>query len=152
MTRWSGRQKKKCPFLDHVYHVLYNYHVYWIFILTVTKEPSAHRSSPVELRHQLRNTGNGSKLSTPPLNQLKSERTNPSHTFHHRSGFILLFSFLFNLAWSWKIPFKRLPSCFTSCCSCFDGLNIFHSLICCLCLSCRYFNNRLARPQEHNPL
>lgn len=152
MTRWSGRQKK-CLFLDHVYHVLYNYHVYWIFILTVTKEPSAHSSSPVGLRHQLWNTGNGSKLSTPPLNQLRSERTNPSHAFHHHSGFILFFSFLFNLAWSWKIPFKRLPSCFTSCCSCFDGLNIFYFLICCLCLSCWHFNNlRTMKPQKHNPL
>lgn len=39
--------------------------------------------------------------------------------------------FLFASIWPGvgKIPFKRLPSCFTSCCSCFDGLNIFYFYI-----------------------
>lgn len=45
-TRWVG---KSSPWLHPVYHILYNYHVYWIFIFRVTKEPSACSSSPVGL-------------------------------------------------------------------------------------------------------
>lgn len=85
----EGRGRKKCLFPDHVYHLLYNYHLYWIFTLSVTKEPSAHcSSSPLELPHQPWDTGNNATLPTPPLNQLKSERSNPRHIFSGHSGLI----------------------------------------------------------------
>lgn len=45
----TRRRGKSSPLLDPVYRILYNYHVYWIFIFTVTKEPSAYSSSPFEL-------------------------------------------------------------------------------------------------------
>lgn len=59
---------RSSPSLHPGYHILYNYHVYWIFIFTVTKEPSAYSSSPVKLLHQLRNIlGMDQSSLTPPI-------------------------------------------------------------------------------------
>lgn len=65
----QNKRKKAshCSILSTMSCVLYNYHVYWIFIFTVTKEPSAYSSPPAELEDQLWNIlGNGSKLFQPP--------------------------------------------------------------------------------------
>lgn len=139
-------KKKKCLFLDHVYHVLYNYHVYWIFILTVTKEPSAHSSSPVELRHQLWNTGND---SSPQPAQVWENQSKP----HFPPPFWIYFVF-FLLFSIWPgVGKSHLNVCqvvLHHAAHVLMGWIFFTFLF--FLLSSWYFNNRLARPQKHNPL
>lgn len=75
------KRKKSSPLLDPVYHVLYNYHVYWIFIFTVTKEPSAHSSS-LQLSSDIscETLGTDQSDPPPPITKLKSDITYPSRS------------------------------------------------------------------------
>lgn len=118
------KRKKSSPLLDPVYHVLYNYHVYWIFIFTVTKEPSAHSSS-LQLSSDIscETLGTDQSDPTPPPPQ---PPPSPSSSLIWpiravlENHFVYLFLFLFPI-WPrcWKIIPKLVPRYILDCSSCF---------------------------------
>lgn len=97
-SHWADEEEKSRPLLDPVYHVLYNYHVYWIFIFTVTKEPSAHSSS-LQLSSDIscETLGTDQSDPTPPsITRLKADMTYPSRSL--KSFYIFIYVFVSNLA------------------------------------------------------
>lgn len=170
-SHWADEEEKSRPLLDPVYHVLYNYHVYWIFIFTVTKEPSAHSNS-LQLSSDIscETLGTDQSNPTPPsITQLKADMTYPSRSL--KPFCIFIYVFVSSLApvlenYSKIIP-KLVPSCILDCSSCFPCIScqksaavlqfseqlqkqfFFRNLF---CFSPRYINNRPARHEEQHCL